>query len=903
MFQNIFPQFVVTAYSGMPVNDIHMYGRPYGGLAIACRYDNIKLINDYGLSINNRAQGLCVEIAGKQFLIFNVYFPCKGDYNYVGDIAIICAFMSTVKNSVNSDVEIVIAGDFNFDLRYIVQNSEMQIFLEFLNDNLMEPCSLFYNGNTKYTFRCETKNVHSFIDNVVIPKSFGLQGHLLSVDIFDDVVNNSDHLAITCEVICNSKRIQNVDVNRPCYYQKIIWSDQVKLQYYVDTGVCFRNIIDYYQSNIITDENADLYVNNLYTDIVNTLFNCSEQYAKTFVHRSVKWTNRLDGLKKSSRSAMKVWQECGCPLTGSVYDEYMNCKRMYKKAVKQAKHNDKWAYNDRLLDAWYAKDTKQFWNHLKARSSQPVANVLHPDSFVTVFRNNFIDSADNVAAVNEFNSMRVRKMNEEGVEVIKLSVEEVEKAVRSLNLSQSHDCNNLNVLHVLYSNPAIYVALKLLFNSMLQFGIVPKGFGCSVITPVIKSKDKSVNDAANYRPVSVISIVSKIFEACLLVTMEPMLVSHSNQFGFVKNGGCNKALYMLSSVVNYFTEKQSNVYMCALDAAKAFDRINHYYLLTCLMDRGVPCCIVNTLFAWFRNMNGCVKWNNDYSQYFNIMSGVPEGSLLGPRLYNVVMDKLLQVLEKSGLGCYVAGNFVGAIAYADDLVVLSASVRHLQIILNICVEFGKCCDLLFNSDKSQCGFVGRSLLPQPANVLLCNHVLQWSTCFVYLGIEFTLGFKLKVNCKKRIQKFLASISSILRCKLSGYENVFAEILIKKCLPILFYGLDCVSIDSNSVKLVTQAWNCAFRWLYGVGKYTSTRHLFEQHHTMSMKYLLDYSKMAFLVNNQHVANCALKKLVSRVLNCDINVRNLFEGYNVHRFDNVYNIKRAVRLKFDEYCEEG
>ena len=52
-----------------------------------------------------------------------------------------------------------------------------------------------------------------------------------------------------------------------------------------------------------------------------------------------------------------------------------------------------------------------------------------------------------------------------------------------------------------------------------------------------------------------------------------------------------------------------------------------------------------------------------------------------------------------------------------------------------------------------------------------------------------------------------------------------------------YGLDAVSLDSNSIKLVTQVWNCAFRWLYGVGKFTSTRHLFDSHGTMSMRFLL------------------------------------------------------------------
>jgi hypothetical protein len=905
MFHNIFPQFVVTAYSGMPTNDTHMYGRPYGGLAIACRYDKIKLINDFGLSINNRAQGLCVEIAGKQYLVFNVYFPCKGDSNYVGDIAIICAFMSTVKNSVNSNVEILIAGDFNFDLRHILQNSEMQIFSEFLNDNHMEPCSLFYNGNTKYTFRCETRNVHSFIDNVVIPKSFGLQGHLLSVDIVDDVVNNSDHLAITCEVVCNSKSVQNIDVNKPCYYQKIIWSDQVKLQYYVDTGVCFQNIIDYYQSSIINCncDNAESYVSHMFNDIVNLLVACSASHKKIFAQRGIKWNNRLNELKKNSRVAMQAWRDSGCPVIGSIHDEYVSCKKEYKKAIKEVKRNDKRARGDRLLDAWRTNDTKKFWNIWRSNSSQLRNNdVLQPDSFVDVFRGNFINSASNVKAVNNFNALYNKMFVDNSCDKVQFNVEEIEKAVKSLKQSQTCDCNELTIMHILYSHPAIYVALKILFNTMLFFGVVPNGFGSSVITPVVKSKEKSFCDATNYRPVSIITVFSKVFEACLLVHIEPMLLSHSNQFGFVKNGGCNKAVYMFTSTVKYFIERNSNVYICALDASKAFDRVNHYFLLTCLIERGVPKCIVDVLYAWFRNMNACVKWNGSFSSFFNVLSGVPEGSLLGPRLYNIVMDKLLVMLENSGLGCHIAGLFAGAVAYADDLIILSASVIKLQFILDMCVEFGKTCDLEFNCDKSLCGVVGQPELSQQASLLIGNKSLKWVNSFVYLGIEFVLGSCLKVNCRKRIQKFMGSVSSVLQCKCYGYEDVFAEILIKKCLPILMYGLDCVTLDSNSVKIVTQAWNCAFRWLYGVGKYTSTRHLFEQHNTMSMKFLLDCSLMSFFACVSKCYNCLLQKLILHTVN-DPKIRCMFEHYNVSDYTNVHSIKRNVRLKFCEYCDDG
>ena len=74
----------------------------------------------------------------------------------------------------------------------------------------------------------------------------------------------------------------------------------------------------------------------------------------------------------------------------------------------------------------------------------------------------------------------------------------LKKAVNSLNKSQACDCNGLNLYNILYAHSAIYVSLKKLLNIMLQFSIVPEAFGQRVITPVVKYKNKSINDASNY---------------------------------------------------------------------------------------------------------------------------------------------------------------------------------------------------------------------------------------------------------------------------------------------------------------------------------------------------------------------------------------------------------------------
>jgi hypothetical protein len=227
-------------------------------------------------------------------------------------------------------------------------------------------------------------------------------------------------------------------------------------------------------------------------------------------------------------------------------------------------------------------------------------------------------------------------------------------------------------------------------------------------------------------------------------------------------------------------------------------------------------------------------------------------------------------------------------------------VRHLQKMLDICIGFGITCDLLFNHDKSKCGIIGRRILVQHACVLLGDYILDWVDSLTYLGVEFLLGQCLKVNCIKKIRKFMAAVSSVLHCKVVGLESVFAEILVSKCLPILLYGLDSLSLDSHSKTIVTQAWNCAFRWLYGVGKYTSTRHLFENHRTMSMRFLLDNCCLSFWVKARNCENHVLRALNMCAL-WDESFKKRLNFYGLDGFCSSNQIKHYVKAKFLEYCE--
>jgi Reverse transcriptase (RNA-dependent DNA polymerase) len=82
-----------------------------------------------------------------------------------------------------------------------------------------------------------------------------------------------------------------------------------------------------------------------------------------------------------------------------------------------------------------------------------------------------------------------------------------------------------------------------------------------------------------------------------------------------------------------------------------------------------------------------IAWGGVLSDYFSAINGVKQGGVVSPVLYCVYIDDLLLALSKSGVGCYIGSNFVGALAYADDVVLIAPTATAMCKLLFICGEY------------------------------------------------------------------------------------------------------------------------------------------------------------------------------------------------------------------------
>ena len=105
------------------------------------------------------------------------------------------------------------------------------------------------------------------------------------------------------------------------------------------------------------------------------------------------------------------------------------------------------------------------------------------------------------------------------------------------------------------------------------------------------------------------------------------------------------------------------------------------------------------MFMYF-NQSLTVKWGTCNSDSFIATNGVKAGEIISPILFCIYIDDLLLELKKSGFGCYIGVNFIGALCYADDIMLLSPTVVGMKNMLLICEKYAKDHNILFNPVKS-----------------------------------------------------------------------------------------------------------------------------------------------------------------------------------------------------------
>ena len=227
------------------------------------------------------------------------------------------------------------------------------------------------------------------------------------------------------------------------------------------------------------------------------------------------------------------------------------------------------------------------------------------------------------------------------------------------------------------------------------------------------------------------------------------------------------------------------MYITAVDASKALDRLNHKILFDKLLARDIPYCFAAILRDWYSKLTSVVRWNGVLSSSFAVTCGVRQCGILSPILFHVYVDELIELLRDSGYGCYVNRTFIGCLIYGDDLLFLSPTVGGMQALLDICDSYGHstCSNIILNTKKTMCTVLGNA---RYNDVLLClnNQIVPTVDSFKYLGVKFVAKNSLYVDVPSIKRKFYAACNGVLNKSRTACETVQVQLISSFCLALL-----------------------------------------------------------------------------------------------------------------------
>jgi hypothetical protein len=262
------------------------------------------------------------------------------------------------------------------------------------------------------------------------------------------------------------------------------------------------------------------------------------------------------------------------------------------------------------------------------------------------------------------------------------------------------------------------------------------------------------------------------------------------------------------------------VYAAALDISKAFDSVSHQKLMATMEQAGIPSWIIQLISNWYSKIQVAVRWNGCFSRYFKINSGVRQGSIMSPYLFNLYINPLISRLRLCNSGCLVNNCFIGCIFYADDMLLISASVNGLQDLMNVCVDSLSNLDLKFNCSKSFCIAFGHMHDQPISNMCLGNSPVHWSESIKYLGLVLKSGNTITVDESVIKRTFYSSCNAILSNSSGQSELTKLFLLESYCLPILTYCTTAIDLSQNSLNSFNVCWNMMVRRVFHFNKWES-----------------------------------------------------------------------------------
>lgn len=535
------------------------------------------------------------------------------------------------------------------------------------------------------------------------------------------------------------------------------------------------------------------------------------QYPPWFNYRLIRMLKEKEKIRKKFKKYKNPRDKLEFELLRQRCDSYLDeCYRTYKENIEKNIH----------------KNPRSFWTYIKnkrnntinipsnmssltstASNGTEIAN-LFAKHFSSVYNSNPVTSPNSVTSPNfNFNSA-TSELNQNVFQsnclgILHFTTKEVLHQLRKLDSAKGAGPDGIPPVFIKECAKVLALPVTLIFNRSLADGVFPREWKRARVVPVFKKGDRS--SVLNYRPISILSCFSKVFESLLT----PTLTRHVNsslsdaQHGFRRGRSIETNLTTFVSDLSSSLDKGIEIDAIYTDFSSAFDKVNHAVLLNKLNLRGIFGSLLDWFTSYLNNRPQVVSVKGYDSMVYYAKSGVPQGSHLGPILFLIFIDDLSQHLKHCKFSMY-----------ADDLKIYreissNLDVKLVQDDINSVVNWCETNGMILNSSKCYHIRFSKKKLPQESTYFINNNTITKVKEIKDLGV--TLDYQLKyISHYNNIIKKSAQSMGFIKRNAKDFKKPTTKVILFNALVRSTLEFACIiwnpiySIHSQRIESIQRS---------------------------------------------------------------------------------------------------
>lgn len=443
----------------------------------------------------------------------------------------------------------------------------------------------------------------------------------------------------------------------------------------------------------------------------------------------------------------------------------------------------------------------------------------------------------NTLATNFFKNLYTNQCNIhptdlEGEDTVpEIMLTEVEKAITSQKKDKAPGSDNITNEYLIANKDIITPILTYIFEDVIESELIPEQWTSSTI--ILLHKKGSKDDINNYRPISLITNIYKVFAKVILNRISKVLDENQprEQAGFRSGYSTLDHIYVVKQILEKSREYNTTFYCCFVDYSKAFDTLEHEAIWKALKNQGVEKKYIRMLRNIYTNSKAKIRLEKEGKE-IKLGRGVRQGDPVSPKLFTAVLEEIFRQLDWEKNGITINGEKLSHLRFADDIIIFSQTKEDLEGMINDLDRESRKVGLNMNTEKTKVMTNGTE---EPIYIL--GNAIEYVDEYIYLGQIISLKDLTSKEVERRIGNAWKRFWSLREI----FKNKETSMAIKRKLfnicivPVLTYGCQTWSLTKAQTKKLETCQNAMNRSMMGkklsdkmrtttIKKYTKTNNV-------------------------------------------------------------------------------